>query len=93
MPRAIAPPPTQRSVPAVGPAIIATIPTIIASIGRYISVCRKLSVATSGISGGGSSMISPLGSSGGSRRSLRRTMTVVTDAAFRRTLRRQVQRD
>jgi hypothetical protein len=87
MPRAIAPPPTYWTVLAVGPAIMETIPTVMASIGRYISVWRKLSCVTSGISGGDSSRISPLGSSGGSDRSVRRTMTVLTGAAFRNPFR------
>ena len=66
-----------------------TIPTTMATIGRYISVCRKLSATTSGISGGDSSWISPLGSSGGSGRSVRRTMTVVTMLPFCMSLRAQ----
>jgi hypothetical protein len=83
MPRAIAPPPTYTIVFELCPANMDPIPTIIATMGRYISVCRKLSGAASGISGGDSSRISPVGSSGGSCRSVRRTVTVLTNAAFR----------
>ena len=61
MPRAIAPPPTYTTGLELWPANIDPIPTIIASIGRYISVCWKLSGAASGISGGDWSRISPAG--------------------------------
>src|SRR5579872_752055 len=77
-PRAMAPPPTYTIGLELWPANIEPIPTIMASIGRYISVCWKLSGVTSGISGGDWSRISPLGSSGGSCRSVRRTMMVLT---------------
>ncbi|GAA0233983.1 hypothetical protein GCM10009527_033090 [Actinomadura nitritigenes] len=55
----------------------------LAAIGRYISAFANPWLIVSGISGGGSSTISPSGSRGGGRLSGRRTTTIPTAVSLR----------
>ena len=64
MPTAMAPLPMNSTGLAWPPAMTATMPMVIAPIGRYIRAWPIPSGVTSGNSGGDSSWISPRGSSG-----------------------------